>query len=587
MRLPARWRRWWHDPSLPVWHSPDYRLPITSLDGQHGLEPRRAELAAWALLDLGAILPRQLQVPERAAYPDLARVHRPELLESLGRPETLARIFAVPAWDVPVDEVMRTVRLAVGGTLAAARSALLRRGPALNLLGGFHHAGPTFAGGLCPLNDIAVALAALRAEGLRGPVAVLDLDAHPPDGTLACLEADEDAWIGSISGVDWGLRGPRLVEHVLPGGEDEAVLLALDELLARMPAEPALCFVVAGGDPLRGDAMGAMAMSLPGLRRRDLRVARALRGRPSVWLPGGGYSAQAWPALAGTGLALALGSDEPVPPSLDPLARRFASLSAALDPRRLGGGELGELSEADLGHLAGPAAGRAPRLLGHYTAEGIEYALHAFGLLAQVGRLGYGGFEVQLDRVALGDRMRLWGRADGQRHLLVEGVYAALELAQPGGEGKARVLFVHWLSLRHPRGAFSPERPQLPGQEVPGLGMAREAGQMLGLMADRLGLRGVAHQPSWFHVAWTGRAAFRFLDPFIQGQFEALCEALAGLPLLQATHAVAQGRVRCEDQPWTWPAAPYVAWRGPPPWPENEAAWARGRACRFRLDAPG
>ena len=115
-------------------------------------------------------------------------MHDAELLESLGRPETLARVFAVDPSDVPVDEVMTTVRLACGGDARrprARRSA--PRAPALNLLGGFHHAAPGAAGGFCPVNDVAVAVAALRAEGFTGRVAVLDLDAHPPDGIAACL----------------------------------------------------------------------------------------------------------------------------------------------------------------------------------------------------------------------------------------------------------------------------------------------------------------------------------------------------------------------------------------------------------------
>jgi len=61
---------------------------------------------------------------------------------------------------------------------------------ALNLLGGFHHARPDVAGGFCPVNDVAVAIAAVRADGFRGRVLVLDLDAHPPDGLAACLAGD-------------------------------------------------------------------------------------------------------------------------------------------------------------------------------------------------------------------------------------------------------------------------------------------------------------------------------------------------------------------------------------------------------------
>ncbi len=150
------------------------------------------------------------------------------------------------------------------------------------------------------------AIATLRAEGFRGRVAVLDLDAHPPDGLAACLDADRDVWIGSLSGSDWGPL-PRADETVLPPGtQDPAYLDALGALLSRMP-RPRLAFVIAGGDVLAGDRLGTLGLTVAGARERDLLVASELEGVPSVWLPGGGYSDRAWHVLAGTGMAVAAG----------------------------------------------------------------------------------------------------------------------------------------------------------------------------------------------------------------------------------------------------------------------------------------
>mgnify|MGYP003379418165 FL=1 len=80
-------------------------------------------------------------------------------------PAAIAQAFAVDASDVVVDEVVHTIRIACGGTLDAAREALGTRGPTLNLLGGFHHAGRARGGGVCIVNDIAVAVAAVRRGG--------------------------------------------------------------------------------------------------------------------------------------------------------------------------------------------------------------------------------------------------------------------------------------------------------------------------------------------------------------------------------------------------------------------------------------
>src|SRR5712671_4381560 len=188
-----RVRRWLFGRDFVLWHDPRYRLPLPGLEARTGVDARRPDFAAWFLLERGALAPG----------------HTPELLESLDRPETLARIFSVDPGDIRPDEVLTAVRLACGGTLQAARSCLRprARGVArreLNLSGGFHHAGRARNGGFSPVNDVAIAVAALRHEGFRGRVAILDLDAHPPDGTADCLRADREVWIGSISGVDFG-----------------------------------------------------------------------------------------------------------------------------------------------------------------------------------------------------------------------------------------------------------------------------------------------------------------------------------------------------------------------------------------------
>jgi len=548
--------------ALPVWYSPSYRLPMSGVEAAVGLEPRRADYVAWWLLDSRALDARDLRTPRRVTFEELDRVHTLELIDSLGRPETLARVFAVDPSEVPVDALMETVRLACGGTLDAAREALARRGPALNLQGGFHHAGPNTAGGFCPVNDVAVAIAALRAEGFGGRVVVLDLDAHPPDGIAACLAGDGAAWIGSISGSDWGPL-PRVDETVLrEGSGDGAYLGALAALLGRMP-RASLAFVLAGGDVLAGDRFGRLALSLAGARRRDREVARALEGTASVWLPAGGYHRDSWRVLAGTAMLLAARSDAPIPARYDPLGARFAGISAELRASDLGDTEF---TSADLEEALGLAPQRRRLLLNYYTAEGLEHALYRYGILDQLRRLGYSGFRIKLDRAGLGERMSLMGDWAGAQHLLIELVVERRRL-----EG-SDVLYVHWLCLRNPRAQFSAIRPALPGQEVPGLGLAREIGELLALMARRLDLGGVVIRPAHFHTAYSARHNFFFVDPARQGRFEALVRDLAHLPLREATAAVSEGRVLLDGAPYAWEADEMVLWLRP------AAAAGRGEA---------
>src|SRR5438445_11392949 len=119
-----RVRRWLFGRDFALWYDPRYRLPMPSLEARTGLDTRRADLAAWFLLDRRAVPQSRVRRPMRIGYEDLARVHTPELLESLERPESLARIYSVAPGDVRPEELMTTLRLACRPTLQAPRSSL-------------------------------------------------------------------------------------------------------------------------------------------------------------------------------------------------------------------------------------------------------------------------------------------------------------------------------------------------------------------------------------------------------------------------------------------------------------------------------
>jgi len=540
-----------------------------------GFEPRRADLVLWFLADAWAIEEGMLERPNRVRYRDLARVHTQEYLESLSQPRTLARIFAADETELQVDEVLKTIRFACGATVQAARSRLVHGGIALNLFGGFHHAAPDSAGGFCAVNDIAVATAVLRNEGFRGRIVVIDVDAHPPDGLAACFRGDSSVWVGSISGESWGpLEG--VDETVLPrGSEDRTYLCALDRMLSRMPRAD-FAFVIAGGDVVAGDRLGKLALTLEGARRRDRMVLEALGRVPSVWTAGGGYGRESWKVLAGTGLMLTCRSSTAIPPSYDPMRARYGWVSTKLSRERLEGAE--ELSAKDLEEALGLRPPEQPRLLGLYTAEGIEYALSHFGIIPHIRRLGFEQVHAAIDVVDMGDRVRVMGNALGKQHVLVECMLERRRVVERD------VLYVHWLALCNPRARFSEKRPQLPGQEVPGLGLAREIGWALARIARRLGLEGVAYRPAWYHTAYSGRYHFVFADSRRQGRFEAMQRDLRDIPLIEVTRAAAEGRLRNHGERCTWEAEEMVFWLFDSPLDEKIVAEERANA-RFTIVA--
>jgi acetoin utilization deacetylase AcuC-like enzyme len=559
---------------VPIFYDESYRLPFTGLELSTGVEPRRVDFTTWYLLETGVVRSADVHRPLPVSYAQLARVHHEAYLESLGHPETLASIYAVDPSDVPVDTLLDTLRRVCGGTVEAARLALARRRPVINMAGGYHHAAPAHGGGFCAINDIAVALAVLRDEGFKGFTVVLDLDAHPPDGTAACFEGDAKVWIGSLSGSDWGVP-PGVDEVLLPQGcGDERYLSALHALLGRMPRAD-MAFVIAGGDVLGGDRFGLLGMTLEGARERDRAVARALRRVPSVWLPGGGYHADAWKVFAGSALVLGGRGHQPINAKFDPLSARFRHISRLLAQEEHSGWE--PITQEDLEGALGSTIPREARVLGSYTVHSLEYSFFRYGLLGHLERLGYGRPRVEISSTGTGDRIQLLGQAGGREHLLMDCI---LERRPIGNES---YLFVSWLALRHPRAHFSAVRPKLPGQEVPGLGLAPEVSEILMLMAERLKLAGMAFRPMWYHLAMQARFGFRFVDPTRQGRFEALARDLAHLPLLEATRRVAEGLVRLNGQPYAWEADDMVS-RHVPTSDDAQAIATERERCHFTVE---
>ena len=288
----------------------------------------------------------------------------------------------------------------------------------------------------------------------------------------------------------------------------------------------------------------------------------ALYGIPSVWLPGGGYHPNSWQVLAGTVLAVSRHNAKPIHAGDDPMGMRFTRLSRRLHSQIAQPSS--DLSLHDVEADLGVGGGGRHLLLGVYSPEAVEYVLYRFNLLRFLERRGYSQFRVALGTATSGgERLCLFGQAAGREHLLVEGVLQRRLLA--GRE----LLYLHWLALRDPLARFSDKRPRLPGQDVPGLGLVREAAQLLGVFARQVGLLGVAFTPAWYHTAYVARGRFTFVDPVRQGRFEAMIRDFAEFSLAEVSTAFASGRVRRNGVAYTWepddmvgastPSRPWIA----------------------------
>jgi hypothetical protein len=209
------------------------------------------------------------------------------------------------------------------------------------------------------------------------------------------------------------------------------------------------------------------------------------------------------------------------------------------------------------------------QVLGRYDAKALSAFFEAAGIYKALDAKGFDAFEVGIDTPDRGiSHTRLFARKHGERHLLLDACITELGVA-PGlfrqqGYPIDRALdlvSLYWLREEDPTADFTTERPPLPLQQHPGLGILRAAFPVVVRMARELGKDGVACMPKFFHdaVIFFHSRLFLFLDGTQQGRFEALARDLHPLPLGTASLLLAAGGVRDnESNIVRWDFAPQV-----------------------------
>lgn len=247
------------------------------------------------LLAERVLRPAEVHRAEPAPLEWIALAHDAPYVDAVvtGRlaPAAIRRIGA--PWS---PELVARARASVYATVMAARSAL-DLGVAGNLAGGSHHAYRDHGEGYCVFNDIATAIAVLRAEGAARRPFIVDLDVHQGNGTAALFAGDPTVFTFSIHAAR---NYPHTKERgsfdlaLADGTDDAAYLAALDTHLPPLLAahHPDIVFYQSGVDGLASDRLGRLALTADGLAARDRRVFGWCRdaGLPVVVTLGGGYA---------------------------------------------------------------------------------------------------------------------------------------------------------------------------------------------------------------------------------------------------------------------------------------------------------
>jgi len=282
-------------------------------DGEERLRQVRA-----GLLRHPHVRPAWARVSDELLGGVVRSLHEREYLNALAQAPSSESVlmpeFAAPGMtpDTPVSADIAAVAYE-GVRTAIAAAKLLADGArytyALCRPPG-HHAGPGWLGGYCYLNNAAAAAHTLQERG-RGPVAILDVDIHYPNGTAAIVARAKDMTLHSLHA--WpvvNIASPsaqpccereRVVEFRTPPDDDlylEAVASSLEELAGHADA----LVLSLGYDTVAGDPHGCWELS-PGVFAEIGRLL-SQSGIPVCVVQEGGYALD---TLAACSYAFAVG----------------------------------------------------------------------------------------------------------------------------------------------------------------------------------------------------------------------------------------------------------------------------------------
>ncbi|HEX5763429.1 MAG TPA: hypothetical protein VFY04_09980 [Solirubrobacterales bacterium] len=248
----------------------------------------------------------------------LAELHDPDYLEALAKVVSTEPVvlpdLAAPGLppDIPVNAALvaaarEGVRTAIGAARRLADGApftyALCRPPG-------HHAGPCWCAGYCYLNTAAAAAWTLCETG-AGPVGILDLDLHYPNGTAAIVASMPDARLHSLHAWPVTNVAAQTVnpsserEHVVEfdgSPEPDEYLEAVEASLAMLGSTSAALVVSLGYDTVKGDPHGNWDFAPAIFARIGRLLART--GLPVCVVQEGGYALS---TLAGCSYAFAAG----------------------------------------------------------------------------------------------------------------------------------------------------------------------------------------------------------------------------------------------------------------------------------------
>jgi len=329
-------------PKVPFVYDKGYNIGCLGVEKLHPFDTAKYKKVAEFLKKEFGIKDQQFHKPKMVTDKELELVHSKEYLKSLQNPINVLKVAemlppegklrSLASWIPPRVlnySVLNPMRLATGGTLLAAKLALKNKKAAVNIGGGYHHAGGAHhvyqddsgygcsvsrkkreGEGFCYFGDIQYAIKSLRKSGYPNLRAmIVDLDAHQGNGYEADFKDDKNVIAFDVYGEDNypgdydKTRQYITYNHPVSTwiGEKEYLEVVENNLgRAIEKSKPDIVFYNAGTDILEGDHVGHFSITKEGITKRDEIVFRdASRCKvPVCMVTSGGYTKESANAIS-------------------------------------------------------------------------------------------------------------------------------------------------------------------------------------------------------------------------------------------------------------------------------------------------
>lgn len=264
---------------------------------------RRTEELRTGLMRDERVVPLAADASDERLQEVLSAIHEPEYLRTLrsvdwDEPRIVPELAPPglpadsPLWSSIVETAFEGARAAIAAAELIAEGE--RFAYAVSRPPG-HHAGPSWLGGYCYLNNAAAAAYTLCERGM-GPVAIVDVDFHFPTGTSAIVAPLQDICLGSLHAstlaeVPWREVQPGERERFV--GFDSApgegpYLRALEAMLEDFSGNCNALVLSLGYDTVRTDPHGSWRFMPMAFERIGALLTDT--GLPVCVVQEGGYS---------------------------------------------------------------------------------------------------------------------------------------------------------------------------------------------------------------------------------------------------------------------------------------------------------